>query len=329
MINRRIAIFALVVVLVFTSIAVGRKFVSKKIAKNDDEIEIISSDDDIMNIVEEEGMRKTVLYFQNSEGFLVPVMRRIPWEEGIAKLALKNMIDTPELREVLGPTGLLPIIPSGTEINGMSVNPDTGICKVDFNEEILNKESLKDEENLIKGVVYTLTEFPAVKGVQIFVNGEEVSVLKNGTKLDKSLTREDINLLGSDDDGRSKIVVYFKGQSEGDFEYFITVTIPTLAPVANVYTALDLLFEGPPEDSGLYSDIPRSVNFKGVEIKESTAYVDVNLGDENMLTREATLNEIVKDIGLTLSQFSEIESVELLVDGEVINTSIPTFANEY
>ena len=29
MINRRIAIFALVVVLVFTSIAVGRKFVSK------------------------------------------------------------------------------------------------------------------------------------------------------------------------------------------------------------------------------------------------------------------------------------------------------------
>lgn len=329
MVNRRIAIFALVAVLVFTSIALGRKLVSNKIAEIDDEIEIISSDDTIMDVVEEEGMRKTVLYYQNSDGFLVPVMRRIPWEEGIAKITLKNMIDSPELREALGPTGLLPLIPSGTDINGMSINPDTGLCKVDFTEEILNKESLKDEENLIKGVVYTLTEFPAVKEVQILVNGEEISVLKHGTRLDKSLTREGINLLGSEDEGRSKVVVYFKGESEGDFEYFVPVTIPTLAPVANVFTALDLLFEGPPENTGLYSDIPSNVNFKGVEIKEGTAYVDVNLGEQSLLTRESVLNEIVKDIGLTLSQFSEIESVELLVDGEIINTSIPTFANEY
>ena len=328
MVNRRIAIFALVAVLAFTSIALGRKLVSNKIAKKD-EIEIISSEDNIMDIVEDEGMRKTVLYFQNSDGFLVPVMRRIPWEEGIAKVTLRNMIDSPELREVLGPTGLSPVVPSGTEINGMSINPDTGLCKVDFTEEILNKESLKDEENLIKGIVYTLTEFPAVKEVQIFVDGKEVNVLKHGTKLDKTLTRENINLLAGGEDGRSKVIVYFKGESEGDFEYFVPVTIPTLAPVANVFTALDLLFEGPPKDLGLYSDIPQNVNFKGVEIKEGTAYVDVSLGEQSLLTREATLNSIVKDIGLTLSQFSEIESVELLVDGEIINTSIPTFANEY
>lgn len=330
MINRRILIFGLIGILVLTAVTLGSKLISKNISGTEDEMEIISSDEGITDIVEEEdGLRKTVLYFQDDDGFLVPVMRRIPWEEGIARVTLRNMIDSPELRASLDTTGLLPIIPSGTQINGMTINPDTGLCKVDFSTEIQNKESLKDEENLIKGVVYTLTEFPAVKEVQILVGGKEISVLKHGTKIDEPLSRENINLLGKTEDGRSNIVVYYKGNSENNFDYFVPVTIPTLAPMANVYTALDLLFEGPPVDSQLSSDIPVDVNFQGVEIKEGTAYVDINLGTESLLTKETTLNDVIKNIGLTLSQFEDITSVELLVDGEIINTAIPVFANEY
>ena len=330
MINRRILIFGLIGILVLTAVTLGPKLISKDITGTEDEMEIVSSDEGIKEIVEEEdGLRKTVLYFQDDDGFLVPVMRRIPWEEGIARVTLKNMIDSPELRASLDTTGLLPIIPSGTQINGMTINPDTGLCKVDFSSEIQNKESLKDEENLIKGVVYTLTEFPAVKDVQILVGGKEISVLKHGTKIDGPLSRENINLLGKTEDGRSNIVVYYKGNSENNFDYFVPVTIPTLAPMANVYTALDLLFEGPPVDSQLSSDIPVDVSFQGVEIKEGTAYVDINLGAESLLTKETTLNDVIKNIGLTLSQFEDITSVELLVDGEIINTAIPVFANEY
>lgn len=330
MITRRILIFGLIGILVLTAVTLGSKLMTKNISETDDEMEIISSDEGITEIVEEEdGLRKTVLYFQDNDGYLVPVMRRIPWEEGIARVTLKNMIDSPELRASLDTTGLLPIIPSGTQINGMTINPDTGLCKVDFSTEIQNKESLKDEENLIKGVVYTLTEFPAVKEVQILVGGKEVSILKHGTKIDGALSRENINLLGKTENGRSNIVVYYKGNSENNFDYFVPVTIPTLAPMANVYTALDLLFEGPPADSQLSSDIPVDVNFQGVEIKEGTAYVDINLGAESLLTKETTLNDVIKNIGLTLSQFEDITSVEILVDGEIINTAIPVFANEY
>lgn len=329
MINKRVLIFGLIGVLVLSFLTVGRKLITKDISEVPEELEFISSDETILDIVEDDGMRKTVLYFQDEDGYLVPVMRRIPWEEGIAKLTLKNMTDSAELRDALDSTGLLPIIPSGTGINGMTIDPVTGLCKVDFTAEIQNKENQKDEENLIKGVVYTLTEFPAVKEVQILVDGKEVNVLKHGTEIDGTLSRENINLLGKSDDGRSKVVVYFKGSNESEFEYFVPVTIPTLAPVSNVYTALDILFEGPPADSELISDIPSDVSFQGVEIKDGIAYVDINLGAESLLTKETTIDNVIKNIGLTLSEFEDINSVEVLVDGEIINSAIPVFANEY
>lgn len=328
MINRRILIFALIGILVLSGITLGRKLLIEDVAKEPADIEIVTSDESMPEVVEEEGMRKTVMYFQDEDGYLVPVMRRIPWEEGIARSTLNNMVDTTELREMLDATSLTPIIPSGTKINGITID-EAGLCKVDFSEEFLNKETQKDEENLIKGVVYTLTEFPAVKEVQINVGGNYVDKLNNGTEVAKTLSRENINLLGSLADGRSNVMVYYKGSAETDFDYYVPVTIPTMAPMANVYTALDLLFEGPPANSELTSDIPTDVGFQGVEIKDGTAYVDINLGAESLLTRETTLDSVIKNIGLTLSQFDDISSVEVLVDGEIINTAIPVFANEY
>ncbi len=331
MINRRIMIFGLIGIMVLSLFTLGKNLVSKDITQISQEMEIVSSGDtdEIQpEIVEEDGMRKTVMYFEDDDGYLVPVMRRIPWEEGIAKVAINNMVDSPELREALSSTGLSPIIPAGTKINGITID-ESGICKVDFSAEIQNKESKEDEENLIKGVVYTLTEFPSVKSVKILVDGSEMDTLKNGTSIAGTLTRENINLLGKIEDGRSKVLVYFKGSADDNFEYFVPVTIPTMAPLANVYTALDILFEGPPADSGLASDIPGDVDFQGVEIKEGIAYVDINLGAESLITKETTINDVIKNIGLTLGQFEEINSVEVLVDGEIINSAIPVFANEY
>jgi germination protein M len=336
--NKKIILIGLIIILGLTAFGCRGKVGFKKLFSKEDDLEIIRSDEHEIEITEEDGMRKTVLYFQNKEGFLVPLMRKIPWEEGIAKVTLKNMVDNPELRETLQHTGLLPVIPAGTEIKGMSINEETGLCKVDFSKDVLDYDSEKEEENFIKGVVYTLTEFPAVKEVQVLVDGNVVPALKYGSTIDKPLTRENINLIGNLEEGRSKVLVYYKGNEESDFEYFVPVTIPTLAPMANVYTALDLLFNGPPTESGLSSDIPTGVTLHGVEIKDGTAFVDVSFIQDVAMEEEATFNGMIKNIGLTLSQFEEVESVELLIDGKAleetgldfyINATIPAFANEY
>lgn len=328
MINKRILIIGLIVILGITLVKLGTNLIKDDMASIDnDDIEIISSDEYDIEIVEDEGMRRTVFYFKDDNGYLVPVMRRIPWEDGIARTTINNMIDSTELRESLLNTGLQPLIPMGTEVLGLSINPDTGLCKIDFSEAIRNVETQKDEENLIKGIVYTLTEFPTINEVQIMIEGNMVPVLQDTMAINQPITRENINLIGSEDDGSSKVVVYYKGGDENR-DYFIPITIPTLAPMANVYTALDLLFDGPPAGTELKTEIPNGINLQGVEIKEGTAFVDINLGDTAGL-EDSVLDDIMKNIGLTLSQFEEIDSVELLLDGTIVNTSIPVFANEY
>ena len=270
--NKKIALILLIIVVGVMVVSCKGKGGFKKLFSKEEELEIIRSDDLEFEITEDDGMRGTILYFKDIQGLLVPLMKKIPWEEGIAKLALRNMIDSPELRESMANTGLAPIIPAGTEIKGMAIDEETGLCKVDFSKEVLDYETEKDEENLIKGVVYTLTEFQAIDEVQFLVDGETIPVMKYGAGYIRSNKKENINLALDEDNQRSK-VVYYKGINfEEDYEYYVPVTIPTLAPMPNVYTALEALFDGPPPELGLSSQIPQGTSFHGVDIKDGIAY---------------------------------------------------------
>ncbi len=337
--NKKIVLILLIFVIALAGVGCKGKGGFKKLFSKEEELDIIKSDEYDFEVTDDEGMRKTVLYFKDKQGLVVPVMRKIPWEEGIAKLAIKNMIDSPEMRESVAPTGLIPIIPAGTEIRGMSVDEDTGICKVDFSEDIMNYETEKDEESIIEGVVYTLTEFQAIDEVQFLVEGKVVPTMKYGADISNPLKRENINLTGNLDNTRSKVVVYYKGNNlEENYEYFVPITIPTLAPVPNIYTALETLFDGPPTELGLSTDIPEGTNFHGVDVKDGIAYVDISFDYGNPPDDNTVFNDMLKNIGLTLSEFDEIEKVELLIDGKsleeagmdfYINMTIPAFANEY
>lgn len=160
------------------------------------------------------------------------------------------------------------------------------------------------------------------------VEGKIIPVLRNSVAIDSPLERANINLIGREDEGSSKVMVYYKG-GEDHNEYFIPLTIPTMAPIANVHTALELLFQGPPVETGLKTDIPSGISLQGVEIKDGTAFVDINTEGITGLENSGVLDDLMKNVGLTLSQFEEIDSVELLLDGTAVNSSIPVFANEY
>ena len=63
----------------------------------------------------EAGMRRTVLYYKDDDGFIVPVMKLIPWEEGIGRAAIGNLVDTAENRAEARSRGLNATIPDGVE----------------------------------------------------------------------------------------------------------------------------------------------------------------------------------------------------------------------
>jgi germination protein M len=52
------------------------------------------------------GLRQTTLYYQSDDGMIVPVMKLLPWEEGIGRAALNQLVDTDENRLAATAMGL-------------------------------------------------------------------------------------------------------------------------------------------------------------------------------------------------------------------------------
>ncbi|QEK12957.1 GerMN domain-containing protein [Crassaminicella thermophila] len=289
---------------------------------------------------QDDGLRNTVLYYKDDKGFLVPVMRKIPWTEGrgIAKAALRAMIDNPANRQDIAELGLSPVIPANTEIRGMSIHE--GLCKVDFTSDFLNCFSKEEEEALVKAVVYTLTEFPTIDRVQFMVDGKIQNRLQYGTTIANAVTRKDINYVGKTPSD-NKVVVYYEGTVNGLETYFVPVTkaIEKNDSSVNVLDALDALVEGPPKGLGLYSEIPEGTRVVSVDVNDSVACINLSEEILDIVDNQTAANSVAKSFGLTIKeQYPNVVGVKLFVDGKELKIgeekkedpiAIPTFANQY
>lgn len=308
------------------------------IFEEDPNVEFIRSDEEDVKTSMESNLRESITYYANEEGYLVPVKRELPWEEGIAKAVLKNMTDSSAIREDIDTIGLKPVIPAQTKVLGMSVDEESGLCKIDFSKDILNYENKKQEENLVNAVVYALTEFPNIKEVQIIIEGKVMTELKHGTVVGEPLKRADINLIGSEEasttggnrkGGYSKVLVYYKGTNDKKYDYYVPITIPVSSPDPTPEMIVKELFKKPSDElSGLYTDIPNGVELKKAKVKEDKITLSLDVKDKDILEDKNVVSRMSKNIGLTLKQF-DIKNIELKVGNETIEESVPTFANEY
>lgn len=292
---------------------------------------------------DDQNLRNTVLYYKDDKGFLVPVMRKIPWPEGkgIAKATMRALVDNPANRQDMENIGLVPVLPANTEIIGMSINE--GICKVDFTAEFMNYGSKQDEVAITKAVIYTLTEFPTIDTVQIMIEGKRPGALTYGLDISSPLARKDINYSGTGKT-KGKVIVYYQGTVNGMENYFVPVTMDIeVGDQENVTAlrALQALIDGPSEDSGLFSTIPSSIQVKNVDVVDGIAYVDFS-EEIKEIKDDMIAQDIVKSIALTLKEYTKndmsIESISIMADGKEIDfgesakeepAAIPTFANEY
>jgi len=261
--------------------------------------------------------RKTVFYFVNERGLLVPVTRDIPWVEGIGRAALESLVDSEELRIELAEKGLKAPLPEGTKIVGMTIRD--GLAKVDFNSNFLQNPDIVAERNAIDAVVYTLTEFPTVDQVQILVNGREVEKAPNGNNLKGILKRENINMESpvAVSSEMVPVTLYFKGSSlNGNFSYFVPVTRMVSKTDNLIKTALEELIKGPSENTGLVALLPKDT--KVLDVIQNNGEVVVNFSKEiegyggGIDVEQAIVNSVV----LTVSDFPGVEKVTLQVEGK-------------
>jgi len=283
----------------------------------------------------DDGMRETLIYYQTDSGYLVPVMRRIPWEEGIAKAAIRRTMNTPDNQMDMLDMGLQALLPAEAGINGMSIS-DTGLATLDLNAACMNYTDALRESNMVRGVVDMLTEFPAIDSVQFVFDGEKKESLPYGTRVGNPIEHCDLNPeIGEDTDlGGAKVTVFFHTAGLNQFDYLVPVTRYTAGDAASIETAIGELLRGPKDSAELALAVPDGTVLNEVRTdSDGVTFIDFSNQFNALEDSPYAESMVMRSIMMTAKAFPGVSEVRVTVDGKDYPGSdfysIPTFANEY
>jgi len=140
---------------------------------------------------QEKRIRQSVLYYIRVSSAGAPVLqsitRDVRYNDSPLTDTLRSLLLALPDREAKA--GLVTLIPSGTELLGVTVR--NGTAFIDFNDRFrfnsLGAEGFRAE---LQQVVYTATQFPSVERVQILIGGQVHRFLgPEGMAIDKPLSR--------------------------------------------------------------------------------------------------------------------------------------------
>lgn len=274
------------------------------------------------------GWRRTVLYYLSDEGYLVPVMKQLPWEEGIGKAALMQLVDTPQNREGLAKAGLNPVVPEGVTFELSISDDEVGTVNLKDLPEVTDAAA---EQNLVTAVVNTLLEFPTISSVQVLVDGKKVEKLAHGTSVKGQLGRIALNV----EDGDLSV---FSGEP-----YAFTLYLPNRTGSLNIpitkyaesaptfeMAVQAMITEGGGE--GLAS-FPTGTELIDADIVDDIATVNFSSAFKDAMDTDGLTLALYDAIYLTACGFGSVSELRIQVDGkayeiEAAAVSAPLFVNE-
>jgi len=257
------------------------------------------------------------LYYQDKDGYLIPVTRRVEKQEGIAKAALNALVDNALNREEIEYFGLYPVLPEGTKILGMTIKE--GTARVDFNNKLLDYSSETDERNIITSIVYTLTEFSTINDVKILINGYELGTLKYGTDASGTLGRQNVMINNGEvnvEEGDGKLDVYLFKPLNDEYVYILPVSFKTeiLAEDEKPERIIELLREGTKDDK-LFTEIPGETELIKSDIKDNLLILDFDSGITAYGGGTSREDGILKQILYSMKQVDGIKRVRIMIEG--------------
>lgn len=260
------------------------------------------------------------LFYQDGEGYIVPVTRSLAKQEGIARASILALVDSSTIREELVHYGLYPIFPEGTEVRGINIKD--GIATIDFNEKVLDYAHAADERNIVAATVYTLTGFETINGVRIIVNGESKGELKFGSDTAGILNRSNVlvngkaaNLAG----GTEKVDIYLFRKANSEYTYLVPVSMEETAETdRDIPSRIIQLLSGGEYGGGLSTEVPAGVSLLESSMKDGTLTLDLSAELENY-GGGAREDGILKQLLHSMKQVRGVSRVQILVDGERAN----------
>ncbi len=271
---------------------------------------------------EEPGYRRTVLYFEDEDGYIIPVMKKIKLEEGIGKAALSQLKEG--AAESLQASGLYAVLPDDAKI-GLDVS--NKLATLDMNKKAYQAYNALQESNKVMALVNTLTEFSTVDKVQLLVDGKKLSKLEFGTEIGKPLSRIELNpeSAAKDVDAKSafKLMLYF-GSQQGT--HIVPVTRYVMGK-PDAAEAVAELIKGPVDTMALTNGIPADTELIEAKIDDKNV-LSINFSKEFSVLAQDPKTEAnaLKALYLTCFKFDNVKDVNILVEGEAYEGSAATMA---
>jgi len=270
----------------------------------------------------------TVVYYQDNDGYLVPVMCTLPMEDGIAKATLSMMVQSVGNDMQAARLGLRTILPENTSID---LDISGGLARIDLGAEVLSLPDAAAETNMVNAIVQTLTEFDTVQEVEFLIDGQQRGKLPHGTGISGRFRRGDINLESAQamsTDDTQPVTLYFPSDAG-------TVVVPVTRLVysnPDINTAVLELAKGPSNLGSLENVLPAGCGLIDVTVEDGVAKVNFTKEFAEIALNSDGGRMALKALVLTCTQFEGVEKVEIYVEGEPFDPgegtlSVPTFAN--
>ncbi len=277
------------------------------------------------------GYRQTVLYYESDEGMMVPVMKLLPWEEGIGKAALNQLVDSQENKLSSAVMGLKNVVPQGVTFV-LSIS-DEAVATLDICD-LPELEDVGAENALVTAVVNTLVEFPTIEEVSLMFDGESIESLPHGTDVSGVMGRIPLNeeplLVSASDEDVHLMTLYFPNLSA-------SLNVPVTRYVGTEPTfelAVNALISGPMDET-LRACFPEGTKVLTASVENNIATVDLSEEYATISNTPELEAAALETLQLTAAQFGTVSALSLTVEGEAWQTesvaamSIMQYPNEF
>lgn len=267
-----------------------------------------------------------VVFYEDGDGYLVPVTRRVAKTDGIAKATLGLMVKSSENDMQAARLGLRTVVPEGTTFD---IDIRDGRANVNMSKEALTCANAEQEALMVDAVTNALCCFSTVDEVTLEFGGMKRSKLTFGTDVSGVFSGGNLNLEAVEtfSEDAKLVQLYFPSQTG---RLLVPVTRAVFSD-ADVSTAVLELAKGPRNDSGLERALPEKCGIKGVTMKNGVVTVDFSGEFKQAMEQTDGGRQAVRAILFTCSQFPGVKKVEVLVDGvkpELQPDSATTFIND-
>ena len=273
-------------------------------------------------------MVSTVCWYQDGDGYLVPVTRQIPQQDGIAKATLSLMVKSSENDLAAARMGLRNVIPEGVTFD---LDIAGGKARVDMSKQALNCSSAEEELLMVQGTAAALCCFDTVDEVTFLFDGQKRSRLTHGTDVSGVFSAGSVNVESvatmADSSYANQVQLYFPSASG---RMLVPVTRTVFSP-ADMTTAMLELLKGPQPDSGLEQPVPSGCGVRSVSVKNGVATIDFSREFAGVAQSSDGGQQALRAIVFTASQFPGIKEVRVLVEGKPFQTegaTVSTFINQ-